>query len=239
MCPPRAARRCWSSRRTTTSGGSRGTPTGRCRSAVRVNGWQQGWVVPAGAARTVSADFGPDGTYRAGLAGGAHAAAGLPAVALWPARREGDERTSCTRAHGLGVECGGRGPSHLVVRAAGRAGLWELPSWWRYVLRSPGAEAAGAFVAMVMAGVLVAAAPPWPAGRAAVDDSLFSGSSSMAVAVCVLAPVGTRGAAELWSRVSPRRPQPHDRALHAVVARGTRRPRIRGSSGRADAGSRR
>lgn len=83
-----------------------------------------------------------------------------------------------------------------------------------YVLRSPRAEAAAAVVAMVMAGVLVAAAPPWPAGRAAVDDSLVQWLVLVAVAVCVLAPVGTSGAAELWSRVSPRRP-------HRMTGRST------------------
>jgi arabinofuranan 3-O-arabinosyltransferase len=35
--------------------------------SVQVDGWQQGWVVPAGAAGTVSLEFQPDRTFRAGL----------------------------------------------------------------------------------------------------------------------------------------------------------------------------
>jgi arabinofuranan 3-O-arabinosyltransferase len=35
--------------------------------SVQVDGWQQGWVVPAGAAGTVSLEFQPDRSFRAGL----------------------------------------------------------------------------------------------------------------------------------------------------------------------------
>src|SRR5690606_8999279 len=49
-----------------------------------VDGWQQGFVVPAGAAGTVEATFGPDGAYRAGLGAGFLALlALLGAGALW------------------------------------------------------------------------------------------------------------------------------------------------------------
>jgi arabinofuranan 3-O-arabinosyltransferase len=44
---------------------------GRTLSPVRLDGWQQGWVVPAGAAGTVVMTFGPDSGYRLGLGLGA------------------------------------------------------------------------------------------------------------------------------------------------------------------------
>jgi arabinofuranan 3-O-arabinosyltransferase len=34
---------------------------------VRVDGWKQGWLVPAGRAATVTLTYGPDTAYRAGL----------------------------------------------------------------------------------------------------------------------------------------------------------------------------
>ena len=186
---------------------------GSAMTAVRVNGWQQGWVVPAGAARTVGAAFGPDGSYRAGLAGGAMFLLACTALALWPSRREGDGVLPGRRAHGWAWNAVA---VVLLTWLSGPMGALACGTAFvvAYVLRSPRAEAAAAVVAMVMAGVLVAAAPPWPAGRAAVDDSLVQWLVLVAVAVCVLAPVGTSGAAELWSRVSPRRP-------HRMTGRST------------------
>ncbi|HSR22298.1 MAG TPA: alpha-(1-_3)-arabinofuranosyltransferase family protein, partial [Candidatus Eisenbacteria bacterium] len=51
---------------------------------LTVDGWQQGWVVPAGRATRVSLTFGPDRTYRIGLGGGALAAVLLLVAAAWP-----------------------------------------------------------------------------------------------------------------------------------------------------------
>jgi arabinofuranan 3-O-arabinosyltransferase len=55
-----------------TSAGTRLTP-------VAVNGWQQGWVVPAGTSGAVTLTLAPNSLYRAGLAGGL---ALLPLLAL-------------------------------------------------------------------------------------------------------------------------------------------------------------
>jgi arabinofuranan 3-O-arabinosyltransferase len=63
-----------------TSDGTRLTP-------VAVNGWQQGWVVPAGTSGTITLTFAPNSLYRAGLVGGL---ALLPLLALmtwWPVAR--------------------------------------------------------------------------------------------------------------------------------------------------------
>ncbi len=67
-----------------TSAGTRLTP-------VAVNGWQQGWVVPAGTSGTITLTFAPNALYRAGLASGL---ALLPLLALltwWPQRRRRQE----------------------------------------------------------------------------------------------------------------------------------------------------
>ena len=40
---------------------------GRALTPVRLDGWQQGWLVPAGAAGTIVMQFAPDHAYRAGL----------------------------------------------------------------------------------------------------------------------------------------------------------------------------
>ena len=64
-----------------TSDGTRLTP-------VAVNGWQQGWVVPAGTSGAITLTFAPNSLYRAGLAGGL---ALLPLLALmtwWPRARQ-------------------------------------------------------------------------------------------------------------------------------------------------------
>ena len=63
-----------------TSAGTRLTP-------LAVNGWQQGWVVPAGTSGTITLIFAPNPLYRAGLAGGLALLPLLALLAWWPARR--------------------------------------------------------------------------------------------------------------------------------------------------------
>jgi arabinofuranan 3-O-arabinosyltransferase len=56
---------------------------------VTVNGWQQGWVVPAGTGGTVTLTFGSNALYRAGLGGGLALLPVLALLALLPVRRPG------------------------------------------------------------------------------------------------------------------------------------------------------
>ncbi|GAB2752007.1 alpha-(1-_3)-arabinofuranosyltransferase domain-containing protein [Nocardioides pakistanensis] len=53
----------------------------------RVDGWKQGWVLPAGAAGEVRLAFTPNGSYQAGLLGGAVPVLLVLLAALLPARR--------------------------------------------------------------------------------------------------------------------------------------------------------
>jgi arabinofuranan 3-O-arabinosyltransferase len=54
---------------------------------TRVDGWQQAWIVPAGAGGVVSLEFTPDATYRTGLLAGAVAVLLLLVAVAWPVRR--------------------------------------------------------------------------------------------------------------------------------------------------------
>ncbi|MFF7245142.1 alpha-(1-_3)-arabinofuranosyltransferase family protein [Embleya sp. NPDC008237] len=67
--------------------GWKATLHGRELRPVRIDGWQQGWLVPAGAAGTVELDYEPGGIHRAGLIGGAVALAALIALAFVRRRR--------------------------------------------------------------------------------------------------------------------------------------------------------
>ncbi|MEV0945289.1 alpha-(1-_3)-arabinofuranosyltransferase family protein [Rhodococcus sp. NPDC049939] len=61
-------------------------PDGTELTPVVVDGWQQGWIVPAGTEGTLSLDFPTDRWYRLGIFGGLLLLIPLIAVALWPRR---------------------------------------------------------------------------------------------------------------------------------------------------------
>lgn len=63
------------------------TPDGATLTPIVVNGWQQGWVVPAGATGTVTLSFTSNGGYQAGLIIGLALLPVLLALALFPALR--------------------------------------------------------------------------------------------------------------------------------------------------------
>ncbi|HYX99336.1 MAG TPA: alpha-(1-_3)-arabinofuranosyltransferase, partial [Mycobacterium sp.] len=63
------------------------TSTGTRLTPLAVNGWQQGWVVPAGTSGTITLIFAPNSLYRAGLAGGLGLLPLLALLAWWPQRR--------------------------------------------------------------------------------------------------------------------------------------------------------
>nr|WP_198938725.1 alpha-(1->3)-arabinofuranosyltransferase [Mycobacterium sp. NS-7484] len=58
---------------------------------VKVNGWQQGWVIPAGDAGPVTLTFPSNTPYRIGLIAGLALLPVLALLALWPARRRDPE----------------------------------------------------------------------------------------------------------------------------------------------------
>ncbi|MGH3739030.1 MAG: hypothetical protein ACRDT6_26045, partial [Micromonosporaceae bacterium] len=63
------------------------TLAGRTLTPVRIDGWQQGWIVPEGEAGEVVLEFGPNRTYQLGLLTGLLAVVLLLVAVAWPARR--------------------------------------------------------------------------------------------------------------------------------------------------------
>jgi arabinofuranan 3-O-arabinosyltransferase len=72
--------------RENTNPGWRARIAGRTLRPIVVDGWQQGWIVPAGSSGTVKIVFAPDRVYRAGLAAGA-VLAGVVVLAALPIGR--------------------------------------------------------------------------------------------------------------------------------------------------------
>ncbi|OBI97805.1 alpha-(1-_3)-arabinofuranosyltransferase [Mycobacterium sp. 1465703.0] len=64
------------------------TGTGARLTPIAVNGWQQGWVVPAGDPGTITLTFASNALYRAGLAVGLALLPLLALLALWRTRRK-------------------------------------------------------------------------------------------------------------------------------------------------------
>lgn len=66
--------------------GWKATLGGRELAPVRLDGWQQGWRIPAGAGGTVKLSYEPATTYEGGLIGGAVGLAVLVGLAVWRRR---------------------------------------------------------------------------------------------------------------------------------------------------------
>lgn len=122
--------------------------------AVRVDGWRQGFVVPAGSEGVVELTFGPDSVYRTSLMVGFALLAVLVALALIPARRLGPP------AVGAGVLS-----SWLVRLIAVGAAVWcagvlavFLPVVWWLDKRRPGTATVivgGGFIAAGLVHLVV------------------------------------------------------------------------------------
>ncbi|MFJ6694857.1 alpha-(1-_3)-arabinofuranosyltransferase family protein [Streptomyces sp. NPDC091272] len=69
--------------------GWRATLNGKELTPVRLDGWQQGWLVPEGAAGTVRLEFAPADWYVGGLIGGGVAALALLGLVVWTRRDSG------------------------------------------------------------------------------------------------------------------------------------------------------
>ena len=98
------------------------TPGGATLTAVTVNGWQQGWVVPAGERGPVTLSFPSNRAYRAWLTGGLALMPILLLLALVPVRRPSAPQTarrpwSSRTAAAIGVV----GATTLIAGPAGAA----------------------------------------------------------------------------------------------------------------------
>ncbi len=124
--------------------------------AVRVDGWRQGWVIPAGESGTVSLSYGPNRTHRAGLALGVIGLGALLAGALWRGRRDRPIDVLAERSLPAGVLLAG---SVLVAILLGGWAALVLPLLLVLPQRERRLPALAA-ATMVAAGVVVIAAGP-------------------------------------------------------------------------------
>lgn len=141
------------------------TLDGHRLTGTRVDGWQQAWLVPAGAGGTISLDFTPDTTCRAALLVGALAVLALLVAICVPVRRRGYR--AAPPVNGWGV------PIALIVATGalgGVAGLGLLVGWLlvRRWLRVPVASWCAALatvaIALAVAGRLLGHGQDWAQG---------------------------------------------------------------------------
>jgi arabinofuranan 3-O-arabinosyltransferase len=191
---------------TATLGGHTLTP-------IRLDGWQQGYVVPAGSAGVVTMVMAPDGIFRLLLAVGAALLVALLALALLPGRRKVNEDTSAPRAM----------PSRWVLFAgalvvlgliSGPLALVAVPlvligrKWGRATL------AVTAFVAFLVAGVAAAWDPAVSGSAGAGAFSPLAQIASVIALAAVLSVLVLEGKSA--RREGP--PVPHVQPEHAPQA---------------------
>jgi arabinofuranan 3-O-arabinosyltransferase len=191
------------------------TLRGQRLAAVTVDGWQQGWVVPVGAAGTVVLAFSPDVTFRRALLAGGLLVVVLLALAvcrggsaLAPASgRAASPVLGLLLLGALGLIGGlwavGLAAAVTSLQAAVRAGP-RREAWSRFRL------AAG--VAAVMTSGALLALHPWP-------GSGYMGARMAPQALCVVTLV------LVWSALLPgslrRAPRPTKRSLSFRAGRST------------------
>ena len=216
----------WVARLGGTGSGSAGSGSTELRPVV-VNGWQQGWEVPAGASGTVSLEFRYDTPYRWALLIGFVLLALLFALALWPirTRRDPDKAPEPT------VESSTPLAACACAGVGWLAASWLLTGWWGLAISvvggatvaalSPRARVVLTFVAMLAATIGLAAAP-WHA------ESGYNGfawwvqlpafvavASTVWSALVSAVPESSRDALSRWLRaagVTPRRRASRERS---------------------------
>lgn len=133
--------------------GWKATLGGKELTPLRLDGWQQGFLVPQGAGGTVQLSYEPARTYEAGLFGGAAGVLALAGIALFPRRAANTDATPPAPPPGLllgtvALTLVGAviaGPLALLVPAL------ALVAWRRHALLVP-----IAFLAMAGAGIAAA-----------------------------------------------------------------------------------
>ena len=152
---------------------------------VRVDGWRQGWIVPAGAAGLVVLDFGAQPAYVGGLLAGLVAALALVALAFFGRRRPGELQPEPLTGRGfwlagsaavVGLMLGG--VPGLVAGATAIALAWVTS-------RSLVAGVLGVFAAVG------AALMPWP-GRLDAPTWLVVATALLAIAALAAAAAPAR-----------------------------------------------
>ncbi len=172
------------------------TGTGARLTPVAVNGWQQGWVVPAGTSGTVTLSFAPNPAYRAGLAGGLALVPLLALMAGWPGRRRRVDPPARPWAPGAWASVGVLAAGAVIAGAAGVA-VFGAALGLRWALRDRACVRDA--VAVSAGGLILAAAAlsrhPWRsvdgyAGHsAAVQLLALMSLSAVAASVVAVKPI--------------------------------------------------
>ncbi|ULE35568.1 alpha-(1-_3)-arabinofuranosyltransferase [Mycobacterium sp. IDR2000157661] len=175
---------------------------GTTLSAVTVNGWQQGWVIPPGAPGPVTLSFPSNTPYRAGLIGGLALLPLLGLLALLPVRRRrpADEPPAVWRpgpvTGGLAVLAVGAVISGVVGAVVMGAAL-ALRYWLRDREKRCEAVTVGAAAGGLIAAGALLSQGPWRSVDGYVGHSwgvqLLALVSVAAVAASVIPPIRARG----------------------------------------------
>ncbi len=140
------------------------TATGIRLTPVAVNGWQQGWVVPAGEQGVITLTFASNDLYRAGLAVGLALLPLLAALALWRTRRRDDDPPARPWGSGIPAAVALLGSS-AVIAGAGGVAVVGAALGLRYALRRRQRLRDAATVALSAGGLILAGAAlsrhPW------------------------------------------------------------------------------
>jgi arabinofuranan 3-O-arabinosyltransferase len=184
------------------------TGDGTLLKPVRVNGWQQGWVLPTGTAGPVTLTFASNTLYRAGLVGGLALLPLLALLAFLPVRRPRppDEPARPWQP--------GRAATGVAVLAAGAvisgvAGVIVVGATLaaRYLLRGREKLCDALTVGVTAGGLIVAGAvlsqDPWRS----VDGYI---GHSAGVQLLALVSVATLAASSVRITGNPRRPADAD-----------------------------
>ncbi|MGB8021834.1 MAG: alpha-(1-_3)-arabinofuranosyltransferase family protein [Candidatus Nanopelagicales bacterium] len=187
--------------------GWRATVAGVALTPVRVDGWRQGWIVPAGASGTVDATFEPDSTYRMGLLLGLIAAVCLVVGALTPPRRS--SRRTAPPAAQLPSRLAWAlmlGPGLALVAGAAGIGTWIAA----IALRPRPLARYWAIGSACLVSAIVTVVWTWPTTVPPAAAWVQAMAATLAVTLAVLPEPGAQDRAA-------RRPTGHRSALSTVT----------------------
>ncbi|MFH0518949.1 alpha-(1-_3)-arabinofuranosyltransferase family protein [Streptomyces sp. M41] len=221
--------------------GWRATLNGTELTPVRLDGWQQGWRIPAGSGGTVELSYEPAVAYEAGLIGSAVALALLVALVLWRRRAPNpDEPQPVPPLPGLWL-----GTVAVTVVGVFIAGWFALlvpvlavVAWRRHALLVP-----IALVALAGAGITAALGAGEPVGaetgafgrtaQLLALIGLFAGVVGVRAetagpdSTAVLAPAAAAGGPGFAAPEAPTRPLPQRERGHSPMGSGPAEPDTR------------
>ncbi|WP_236584972.1 DUF3367 domain-containing protein, partial [Streptomyces sp. MBT53] len=203
--------------------GWKATLNGKELSPVRLDGWQQGWRVPAGSGGTIKLSYTPATTYEAGLIGSGAAVAVLLALVIWRRREPNpDELQPPPPLPGLWL-----GTVALTLVGVVIAGWFALlvPALALLAYRRHALLVPIAFVALAGAGIVAATGAGDPVGA---GEGAFSGAAQLLALIGLFA--GLVSVREWRAQESPDStlvlpPAPLPQRERGTGAMGEERPR--------------